>query len=234
MTELVSCLTVTRDRVDLLRRAVTCFERQSYPDRQLIVVNDADDGTREYLASLGDDRICYVRPERDGLRLGELRNVALAHARGRYVAQWDDDDWHHPDRLAAQLAAIEEAQADVCLLQRWTLAWPDRNLFLRSKRRPWEGAMVARKAALPPYEALSHGEDSVVLEECRKRRGAICLLDRPDLYIYVVHGRNCYSAEHFADNIFNTHTGELSPGEVADLRRKLDWGRAPGAADRSA
>jgi glycosyltransferase involved in cell wall biosynthesis len=110
MTGVVACLTVTKQRLDLLPRAVTCFQRQSYPDRELIVVNDADDGTKEYLASLRDEKIVYVRPEQVDLRLGALRNVALAHARGRYVAQWDDDDWHHPDRLAAQVTVLEQAR----------------------------------------------------------------------------------------------------------------------------
>jgi glycosyltransferase involved in cell wall biosynthesis len=225
MTGTVSCLTVTKHRLDLLPRAVTCFQRQSYPDRELIVVNDADDGTKEYVASLRDERIRYLRPERDDLRLGELRNVALVHARGTYVAQWDDDDWHHPDRLTAQLMMLEQEEADVCLLRRWTLAWPDRNLFLRSKRRPWEGTMVARREKLPAYEAVTHGEDSVLVEECRKRKQKVCLLDQPDLYLYVVHGRNTYPLDHFANNIFNTHTGELSAEEVADALRKLEWGR---------
>lgn len=224
MTALVSCLTVTKHRLDLLPRAVTCFQRQTHPERELIVVNDADDGTEEFVASLRDERIVYVRPERGDLRLGELRNLALAHARGEYVAQWDDDDWHHPDRLAAQVAALEETQAHICLLQRWTLAWPERQLFLLSKRRPWEGTMVARRRELPAYEDVGHAEDSIFVEACRKQGHRVHLLDRPDLYIYVVHGRNTYPDAHFADNIFTRHTGELSADEVADVRRKLSWG----------
>lgn len=227
---LVSCLTVTKHRRDMLPRAVTCFQRQSYPDRELVVVNDAEDGTREYVAALRDERIVYVRPEQVDVRLGELRNVALAHARGKYVAQWDDDDWHHPDRLAEQVAHLEEAGADICLLRRWTLAWPERNLFLRSKRRPWEGTMVARRERLPTYEAVSHGEDSAFVEACRRRGQKVCLLDRPELYLYVVHGRNTYAADHFADNIFNTHTGQLSPEEVADALQNLSWGRGAARA----
>src|SRR5262249_45824301 len=154
-----------------------------------------------------------VRPDEE-LRLGELRNVALQHARGDYVAQWDDDDWHHPDRLAAQVDRLEQSEADLCLLQRWTLVWPERRLFLLSKRRPWEGSMLVRRRDLPAYESLRHSEDSVFVEECRKRGRKICLLDRPELYVYVVHGRNTFALEHFADNVFNTNTGELTPDEI--------------------
>ena len=101
MTGLVSCAMVTKQRLNVLPRAVAWFQRQSYPDRELIVVNDADDGTKEYLAALRDKRIVYIRPEQ--ACLGELRNVAVTHARGTYLAQWDDDDWYHPDRLALQV-----------------------------------------------------------------------------------------------------------------------------------
>jgi glycosyltransferase involved in cell wall biosynthesis len=221
MSGLVSCLTVTKERLDLLPRAVTCFQQQSYPDRELIIVNDAEDGTKEYVASLRDERIVYVRVEQRGLRLGEQRNLALAHARGAYVAQWDDDDWYHLDRIAAQVTVLEEAQADVCLLERLTLAWPERNLFLLSKRRPWENTMLARSRDLPTYEAVSQGEDSAFVKACRTRGQKVCHLDRPDLYVYVVHGRNTCSAGHFADNIFNVHSGELSAEEVADVLQKL-------------
>ena len=227
MSGLVSCLMVTKQRLDMLRRAVTCFQRQSYPERELIVVDDGDDGTMQYVESLRDNRILYVRPERLDLPLGELRNLALLRAHGKYVAQWDDDDWHHPDRLTAQVTALEQEEADVCLLRRWTLAWPERNLFFLSKRRPWEGTMVARRDNLPAYAAVSHGEDSVLVEECRKRGQKVFQLDRPELYLYVVHGRNTYPVDHFANNIFNVHTGELSPEEVADVLQKLEWGREP-------
>lgn len=206
----------------MLRRAIVCFQRQSYPERELIVVNDADDGTRELVAALGDERIHYVRPDGE-LPLGELRNVALRNARGEYFAQWDDDDWFHPERLAAQVEHLEQEGADICLLQRWTLAWPDRGLFVRSKPRPWEGTVLARRADLPVYESLRHSEDSVFLEDCRKRGRKFVLLDRPELYVYVVHGGNTFPPEHFADNIFTPHTGELSEEEVADVRQKLAW-----------
>jgi len=224
MASLISCLTVTKHRLDMLPRAVTCFQRQTYRDRELIVVCDADDGTMEYLESLRDETIRYVHAQGAGLPLGELRNIAVMHARGEYVAQWDDDDWHHPDRLSAQLAALEQEEADVCLLKRWTLAWPERNLFVLSKRRPWEGTLVARRETLPAYGAFTHGEDSVLVEECRRRGQKVHLLDRPDLYLYVVHGRNTYPSDHFAHNIFNVHTGELSPEEVAEALQKLQWG----------
>lgn len=232
MTGLVSCLMVTRDRLHLVRRAVHCFQQQSYARRELVVVSDADDGTKEFVTELADARVRHLAAPNSGLTLGELRNFGVNSAAGEFVAQWDDDDWYHPDRLAVQLLTLEQENAEICLLERWTLAWPERKQYVLSKRRPWEGSMVARKERLPTYPALRRGEDSVFVEECRQRDLRICLLDRPDLYIYVIHGRNTYPAEHFARHIFNDSTGSLEPEEASAVLRKLREGLSPAVAAR--
>ena len=109
-TELVSCLCLTRHRVRLLARAVACFLHQSYPARELVIVYESDDvDTREYVGSLNDPRIRPVEVAKsEGLFLGGLRNRSIDASRGHYVAQWDDDDWHAPGRLEAQIESGSE------------------------------------------------------------------------------------------------------------------------------
>jgi len=129
-----------------MQRAVHCFQNQSHLNRELVVVNRAADGTEEYIRELNDNRILYVRPDRFDLTLGELRNLSIASATGTYAMVWDDDDWHHPHRIEVQLAALLGAGSDLCCLNRVTLAWPSRNLYFYSKRRPWEMSMLALRA----------------------------------------------------------------------------------------
>src|SRR5436190_287881 len=107
----ISCLCVTRARVNLLGRAVRCFLEQSHARRELLIVFDADDAaTRQYVGALADVRIRGIEVAASPRRaLGSLRNLAVAEARGQYVCQWDDDDWYHPDRLAVQLSALRES-----------------------------------------------------------------------------------------------------------------------------
>src|SRR5713101_2268533 len=217
MDDKVSCLMVTKNRLKLVERAIRCFQAQSHVNRELIVINDAEDGTQEYIRQLGDDRIVYVRPERLDLTLGELRNLSLASASGTFVMQWDDDDWYHPDRIKLQLAALVETGSDMCVLDRWTLVWPDRNLFYWSKKRPWEGSMLALKTKLPAYPPRRRGEDADLFRRCVDNRVKICSLDRPDLYIYVVHGRNTCDYEHFARVIFNEYTRKIEGTEVNEI-----------------
>ena len=49
----------------------------------------------------------------------------------------------------------------------------------------------------------------------------ICLVNNPDLYIYVVHGQNTYDDDHFAKCIFDEHTGKLEGDRVESVRQKL-------------
>src|SRR5207249_7696815 len=222
MKDKVSWLMVTDNRLPMMQRAVHCFQSQSHPNRELVVVNRADDGTEEYVRDLNDDRIVYVRPERLDLTLGELRNLSVASASGTYVMVWDDDDWHHPRRIEVQLAALLETGSDLCFLNRVTLAWPSRNLYFYSKRRPWEMSMLAFRAKLPAYPPLSRGEDAELFRRSVDYKLKICTVDKAELYIYVVHGRNTCNYQHFTSAIFDEVTSQIQGAEVNEILAKLE------------
>jgi glycosyltransferase involved in cell wall biosynthesis len=196
---LVSCLTVTRQRVEQLARAVDCFRKQTVASRELVVVYDADDreGAR-YVDGLEDPQIRGVEVAKRP-RLGWLRNVAVANAKGVFVAQWDDDDWSSPDRLQAQLSATRRSGKPACVLSRWTVFDAATRRAYLSYDRAWEGSLLARRDALPSYDgSLSRGEDTPVVNELVARDDLV-LLKRPDLYVYVFHGKNTWTAHHFED-----------------------------------
>jgi glycosyltransferase involved in cell wall biosynthesis len=195
---LVSCLCITRDRVPLLRRAVFCYLSQTYQPRELIVLYDADDtATRDYLATLSEPSIRAIEaPSLPRLRLGALRNLSLQVSRGPLVAQWDDDDWCAPARLAEQVDALRVSGKPACVLWRWLLYDAPRRAAFLSGERAWEGSLVAERAAVPPYPDLCQGEDVPVIN-CLWEREQLALLDRPDLYVYVYHGANTWDQPHW-------------------------------------
>ncbi|MFE0451736.1 glycosyltransferase [Streptomyces sp. NPDC058914] len=212
----VSCLMVTKDRSSTARRAITCFRAQTYPNLELVVVEDGtDDAVERHLRKLGDPRIRHHRLPAEGRPLGELRNEAVTRATGPYVCQWDDDDLYDPERVETQMAAILALGADACFLARERLWWPARHRLAYSCARLWEGSMVCAKDRLPQYPALRRGEDTPVAEEVA-RTCRVVSVDAPELYTYVCHGGNTFDEGHFAEH-FEVATEVWSePGAYAE------------------
>lgn len=206
---LISCLMVTRGRAGPLEFAIDGFVRQTYPNRELVIVCDSpalpqddpldlaiDRAVRA--ANRPDIRLVRVEPggQPGGRTLGELRNIAVDHAAGRYVCQWDDDDLHDPCRLEMQQRVLAVAGAQACLLGRWMIWWPEQERLGVSCERDWEGSLLCETAAMPRYPHLRRGEDTAVVERLR-RDARVVRMDLPRLYTYVVHGGNTFTARHF-------------------------------------
>lgn len=195
---LVSCLMVTRDRPRLAERAIECFLAQSYPNRELVVIDSGESNDLQE----GIEAICYppIKPHRErpaGRSMGELRDLAVEKASGQYVCIWDDDDLYDPDRLSIQMNAITSLGADACFLARLQLWWPARRILAVSIRRMWEGTMLCAKDKMPSYPHLPRGEDTPIAYRLWRSQRVV-MLDEPRLYTYVFHGTNTTGESHFA------------------------------------
>ncbi|PWC40661.1 hypothetical protein TSO352_00735 [Azospirillum sp. TSO35-2] len=206
---LISCLMVTKLRSGLVELAIDSFVRQTYANRELVIVCDApvpgedaggDALDRVARAVAGRTNIRLIRVEGPGRTLGELRNIAVDHAAGRYVCQWDDDDLYDPCRLEYQHLMLSRAGAQACLLGRWMIWWPaedpDAERLAVSCERDWEGSLLCERAVMPRYPHLRRGEDTPVIEQLR-RSVRVVRMDLPRLYTYVAHGANTFGAGHF-------------------------------------
>ncbi|MEU6555906.1 glycosyltransferase [Streptomyces sp. NPDC046915] len=212
----VSCLMVTKDRSSTARRAIRCFRAQTYPNLELVVVEDGtDDALERHIREQGDPRIRHHRLPPEGRPLGDLRNEAADRATGPYVCQWDDDDLYDPERVETQMAAILALGVDACFLARERLWWPARRKLAVSCVRVWEGSMVCAKDRLPRYPALRRGEDTPVAEgvvrSCR-----VVSVDAPELYTYVCHGSNTFDESHFAEHFDVATEVWAEPGAYAE------------------
>jgi len=101
--ETVSVIVTTRNRLELLKRAIASVMNQTYHNIECIVVDDASsDGTEEYCLSLP---IKYIRisnqPHKGGANHG--RNIGVRVATGRWVAFLDDDDYWFPTKIEKQV-----------------------------------------------------------------------------------------------------------------------------------
>jgi glycosyltransferase involved in cell wall biosynthesis len=102
--ELVSAVIPAYNYGRFVTLAVDSALAQTYPNMEVIVVDDGSkDDTRERLAPYGD-RIRYIYQENGGL--SAARNTGIRHARGEWVALLDADDLWHPEKIETQLRAI--------------------------------------------------------------------------------------------------------------------------------
>ena len=195
MSELVSCICVTRNRTPLLARAISCFLNQTHLESELVIVCEEDDPeTIEYLSSNfnNDSRLRLVVAGSDPkITLGDLRNLGINSCRGDYICQWDDDDWYHQNRITAQLARIKDSGRPACVLGRWVIYDSIGRQAYWSRRRAWEGSIVCVRSELGSYPSLPRGEDTPVIKML-ELDDKLAFLDRPELYIYVFHGNNTW------------------------------------------
>ncbi|MCW2950154.1 MAG: hypothetical protein JWN41_1167 [Thermoleophilia bacterium] len=111
----------TKDRPDLLRRALESIAQQQFAGTiQTVVVDDGSALPQRWVSEL-DMNITFVRhtSSRD---LAGARNTGLRHARGTYVGYLDDDDVWLPHHAAQLVAALESssARAAYSVAERWS------------------------------------------------------------------------------------------------------------------
>src|ERR1700754_1699836 len=105
----VSVVIPTRNRPELVQRALISALSQSFKNLEVIVVIDGSDpSTRAQLSEIKDHRLTVVALE-ESVGGAEARNVGARHARGQWIALLDDDDEWLPGKIATQLALAEQS-----------------------------------------------------------------------------------------------------------------------------
>ncbi len=112
---LISVIMPCYNAAAFVEEAVSCVMNQTYPDVELIVVDDGstDESTSilQELATRYAPRIQLHFQDRQGPY--PARNLALKHARGGFVAFLDADDYWTLDALEKLSAAMTDQQADI-------------------------------------------------------------------------------------------------------------------------
>ena len=94
--------------VDMLTEAVNSILNQTYSNFEFIIVDDCSTNeSYNYLKTISDSRIILIRNE-SNLGVTKSLNIALSHARGKYIARMDSDDISLSNRLEKQFLFMEE------------------------------------------------------------------------------------------------------------------------------
>jgi hypothetical protein len=102
----VSAVVAAYNGERFLRQAIESLLIQTFPDFELIVVDDCStDSTPQILSEFTDERLRVIRNERKH-GIAETTNKGIAAARGEYIALQDHDDLSWPNRFECQVAFL--------------------------------------------------------------------------------------------------------------------------------
>src|SRR5690349_23996482 len=104
----ISVLLPVHNGAPFLRKSIDSVLSQSFPDFELIIINDGStDESAQIILSYNDERIRYVENERN-IGLIESLNKGIELAKGQYIARMDADDICVSDRLLMQKKFLDE------------------------------------------------------------------------------------------------------------------------------
>lgn len=109
----VSVVIPTYNRAQLIARSIKSVLSQTYQDFEIIIVDDGStDNTEEVVSSFNDERIRYIRHEKNK---GEAaaRNTGIKAAKAEFIASQDSDDEWLPEKLAKQVNILKDASPKV-------------------------------------------------------------------------------------------------------------------------
>ncbi len=209
---LISCLCVSHNTVRQLQQAIDCFEAQTYPNKELLVLYESDNGAvRQFARQEQHERVYFLEvPAEPKLTLGELRNLSVERCNGEYFCQWDDDDWYASNRLQVQMEALQQSCKPACMLLYWLMYDCVNKAAYLSPFRLWEGSILCKKSVITPlcnYASLEKGEDTILLGHLLDTNSIFPVIN-PALYIYVFHGNNTWDHDHF--NVYYKRGKKLS------------------------
>lgn len=203
----ISCIMPTSNRRRFVRQAIWYFQRQDYPQCELIIVDDGQDSVADLLPD--DPRIRYIYLD-ERVSLGAKRNIACRMSQGEFIAHWDDDDWMSPHRLTIQVQALLSGGADICGLREllyyrpmlgdaWLYRYP-------ADARPWVagGTMLYRRSVWDAqrFPDLDVGEDTSLV--FRLPAHSIHVLEDLSFYVAVIHPGNT-GAKNLADRHWQSY-----------------------------
>lgn len=213
----ISCLMVTaKNRLEYLKLSFRCYCDQTYPNRELIILNEGppeyQQAIEELVAGRDDVNCIWLNGK---YTLGALRNIAVVLSSGDIWMQWDDDDFNLPERIATQYTFFRgKPKAVACFLSDQlhyyfgtkTIFWEDWWGYHGGNLKRFSlipGTIMAYKDAFT-YRYPSRGEfcnaaeDSVLTGQlCNGGEDMIELLSqRGYMQVYSYHGKNVWDLQH--------------------------------------
>jgi glycosyltransferase involved in cell wall biosynthesis len=201
---LVSVLMTTFESSGYVADAIASILDQSYPNLEIVVVDDASgDDTLSVVSSIAatDARVRVVACRRNRGTYW-ARNLGIMHARGDYVALHDSDDFSEPNRIELQVNALERRPRAVVSTCNYVRVNDHGDIVLNRglrERRGFMNLMFDKNAVLDRagfFDPVRKAADEEFFNRLRRVFGASAFthIDQP-LYRARVRGDSLTSGE---------------------------------------
>lgn len=170
---MVSIIVPVYNAESTLRRCADSILEQSYPDFELILVDDGSKDASPLICDgymQKDARVRVIHKPNSGA--SATRNLGIAEARGRYLQFVDSDDWLTPDATEKLVAAAEAQQADLVIADFYRVS----------------GKLVASKHRVMPVGVMT------------RREYASKMMENPASFYYGVLWNKLYRRELVVQN----------------------------------
>jgi glycosyltransferase involved in cell wall biosynthesis len=176
---LVSVIVPTHNRPDMLKYAIASILNQTYPNVEIVVVNDAGQPVDDVVAGLNmRGNIVSLRHETNK-GLAAARNTGLRAARGKYVCYLDDDDLFFRDHVKMLVTALETSEYKAAHTN-----------AVRSLQVQKDGKYVEVDRTVPYTRAVNHDD---------------LLVQNMVPVLCVMHEKACLEKTGFFDETLKTH-----------------------------
>lgn len=116
---LVSCISLVRKQsIAEVSKCIDCFQNQSYPYKELLLVNNADSQLEASNLIIEAQPNVFIADTPVKLTSGAARNYGISLANGTILAQFDPKTWHNPNRLKLQVATMAQHSAHASVLSK--------------------------------------------------------------------------------------------------------------------
>jgi glycosyltransferase involved in cell wall biosynthesis len=203
----VSVIIPTYNQAHFVASAVESALAQTYPDVEIIVVDDGSTDDPQAALAPYREKIHYIYQKNRGL--SGARNTGFLASHGDYVLFLDSDDLIHPDKLALHVALLEAEPNFGLVYSAWQQINEDGTQVLGEVRPSRQGqllkellrrsffffasAAVLRRACLERVglfdESLRWGEDADMWLRLARAGYAFGYLDQP-LLQYRIHAKS--------------------------------------------
>ncbi len=96
---LFSIIIPTYNRAHLIEKTIQSFITQTYPNFELLVIDDGStDNTEQIIRNISDKRVTYYKKQKEGV--SAARNYGATISKGDYINFFDSDDIAYPNHLA--------------------------------------------------------------------------------------------------------------------------------------